>query len=46
MNEEKPKELTPEEILQVNIDTGVPLVYEIDASGKVLSKQILAREDS
>lgn len=37
--------LTPEEILQVNIDTGVPLVYEIDAAGEVVSKRILAREE-
>lgn len=37
--------LTPEEILQVNIDTGVPLVYEIDGDGRVVSKQVLARAE-
>lgn len=29
------EELTPEEILQVNIDTGVPFVYDVDADGTV-----------
>lgn len=29
------EELTPEEILQVNIDTGVPFVYDVDPDGTV-----------
>lgn len=33
--------LTPEETLQLELATGVPLVYEIDENGKVLSKKIL-----
>ncbi len=33
--------LTREQVLELNLDTGVPLVYEIDADGKVLDKQIL-----
>ncbi|MBN8553973.1 MAG: 2,3-bisphosphoglycerate-dependent phosphoglycerate mutase [Deltaproteobacteria bacterium] len=34
-------QLTKEQIIEVNIDTGVPYVYQIDASGKVTSKEIL-----
>lgn len=34
--------LTPEEILQVNLETGVPLVYELTPEGEVLSKNVLA----
>ena len=33
--------LSREEVLQLNIDTGVPLVYEIDANASVGSKRIL-----
>lgn len=33
--------LTPEEILQVNLETGVPLVYELTPDGEVLSKNVL-----
>ncbi|CAO1631261.1 unnamed protein product [Sympodiomycopsis kandeliae] len=33
--------LTPDETLSLELATGVPLVYEIDESGKVLSKKIL-----
>ena len=33
--------LSREEVLELNLDTGVPLVYELDARGKVLSKKIL-----
>lgn len=33
--------LTREQVLELNIDTGVPLVYDIDIDGKVLSKRIL-----
>jgi 2,3-bisphosphoglycerate-dependent phosphoglycerate mutase len=32
--------LTREQVLELNLDTGVPLVYEIDAAGQVKSKQI------
>ena len=34
--------LTKEQVLELNLATGVPLVYEIDAAGNVLSKKILA----
>jgi 2,3-bisphosphoglycerate-dependent phosphoglycerate mutase len=33
--------LSPEEILQVNIPTGVPLVYELDVNLTVTSKRVL-----
>ena len=33
--------LTPEEILEVNIGTGIPLVYEMSDAGSVRSKKIL-----
>ena len=33
--------LTKEQILELNIATGTPIVYEIDAAGKVLKKTIL-----
>ena len=33
--------LSPEEILEVNIDTGVPLVYEMSADAEIQSKNIL-----
>ncbi|MFH0776503.1 MAG: 2,3-bisphosphoglycerate-dependent phosphoglycerate mutase [Patescibacteria group bacterium] len=33
--------LSPAEIVKLEIPTGEPIVYEIDASGKVLSKKIL-----
>ncbi|MBL6762153.1 MAG: 2,3-bisphosphoglycerate-dependent phosphoglycerate mutase [PS1 clade bacterium] len=35
--------LSAAEILEVNIDTGVPYVYEMDADGAILGKEILAR---
>lgn len=35
------EELTREQVLELNIDTGVPRLYEIDADGKVLSRKIL-----
>jgi len=34
--------LTKEQVLELNLDTGVPIVYEIDARGGVLSKMVLA----
>jgi 2,3-bisphosphoglycerate-dependent phosphoglycerate mutase len=34
-------ELSKEEVLKLNIPTGVPIVYELDKEGKVLSKKIL-----
>jgi 2,3-bisphosphoglycerate-dependent phosphoglycerate mutase len=37
----KLEELTPEQILKVEIATGVPIVYRLDAAGKVESKQVL-----
>jgi len=33
--------LTPEQILKVEIPTGVPIVYEFDTNLKIVSKQIL-----
>jgi 2,3-bisphosphoglycerate-dependent phosphoglycerate mutase len=33
--------LSQKEVLELNLDTGVPLVYEMDAELKVLSKQVL-----
>jgi len=33
--------LTPEEVLELNLATGVPLVYEVDADSKVQSKKVL-----
>lgn len=34
--------LTPEQILEVNIPTGVPALYELDANLKIISKRYLA----
>jgi len=34
-------QLSKEEILQLNLTTGVPIVYDIDSTGKVLKKNIL-----
>jgi 2,3-bisphosphoglycerate-dependent phosphoglycerate mutase len=33
--------LTPEEVLELNLATGVPLVYDLTTDGKVQGKQIL-----
>ncbi len=33
--------LTPEQVLELNIPTGVPLVYELDGRGQPLSKRYL-----
>jgi 2,3-bisphosphoglycerate-dependent phosphoglycerate mutase len=33
--------LSKEEVIELNLDTGVPLVYEIDAEGNVQSKEIM-----
>ncbi len=33
--------LTPEQILALNLDTGVPYVHDLDAQGKIQSKSIL-----
>lgn len=33
--------LTPEHVLSLNLDTGVPLVYELDEGGAVTSKTVL-----
>lgn len=33
--------LTKEQVLELNLDTGVPIVYDIDERGKVLGKKIL-----
>ena len=34
-------QLTREQVLELNLGTGVPIVYELDADGKVRGKQIL-----
>ncbi len=34
-------ELSRDEVTQLNIPTGVPIVYEIDGAGKVVSKEVL-----
>ncbi len=33
--------LSPEEIMQVNVPTGIPISYELDESFKVISKKFL-----
>lgn len=33
--------LSEAEVLELNLDTGVPLVYELDNDGNVISKQVL-----
>ena len=33
--------LSPEEVVKLEIPTGVPIIYEKDAAGKVISKKIL-----
>ena len=38
--------LSREEVLELNIPTGIPLVYNLDDDGKVLDKRYLfTRED-
>lgn len=32
--------LTKEQVLELNLATGAPVIYEIDASGKILSKKV------
>jgi 2,3-bisphosphoglycerate-dependent phosphoglycerate mutase len=34
-------QLTREQVLELNLGTGVPIVYEIDAEGRVRGKQVL-----
>ena len=34
--------LTEEQVLKLEIPTGVPIVYEFDRNGKILSKKILS----
>jgi len=34
--------LTKEQVLELNLETGVPLVYELGTDGSVLSKKVLA----
>src|SRR5262249_33947900 len=33
-------QLSREEVPELNLDTGVPIVYELDAAGKVVKKQM------
>jgi len=35
------EKLTKEQVLELNLDTGVPLVYELDDRGRVVSKTVL-----
>lgn len=35
------EKLTPEQILQLNLDTGVPYIYELDSNGRMISKKTL-----
>ncbi len=35
------EQLTPEQIMEVNVPTGIPLMYELDSNLKVISKQYL-----
>jgi len=35
------EQMTPEQILALNLDTGVPYIYEFDAQGRYLSKSTL-----
>lgn len=35
------EQLTREQVLELNIPTGAPLLYELDHSGKVLSHRYL-----
>ena len=37
--------LTPEQIMEVNVPTGIPLMYELDQNLKVLSKKYLGEAD-
>jgi 2,3-bisphosphoglycerate-dependent phosphoglycerate mutase len=37
---------SPEEIMNIEIPTGIPYVYEIDRNGKILSKKVLNRRFS
>lgn len=34
-------QLTKEQVLELNLGTGVPIVYELDAAGRVIKKQVL-----
>jgi len=36
--------LTKEEVLQLNIPTGIPIIYDIDSKGKILNKEILSHK--
>jgi len=36
------EKLTPEQILQLNMDTGVPYLYEINSSGQIIDKKIIS----
>ena len=35
------EKLTPEQLLQLELETAVPVVYELDVTGSIISKQIL-----
>lgn len=39
------EKLTPEQIMEINIPTGTPLVYELDAQLKVLNKRYLGNPE-
>ena len=35
------EKMTPEQIIKVNLDTGVPYLYEVDEKGQMLGKKSL-----
>lgn len=37
--------LSPQQVLDLNLETGVPYVYELDRDGRVLSKDVLALDE-
>ena len=37
--------LTPDQIMEVNMPTGIPLVYELDGNLKVISKRFIGDAD-
>ncbi len=40
------EKLTPEQIMEVNMPTGIPLMYELDSQLNVLSKKFLGDDET
>jgi 2,3-bisphosphoglycerate-dependent phosphoglycerate mutase len=38
-------ELSPQQVLELNLETGVPYVYELSQAGEVIGKQVLAIQE-